>query len=218
METSLLKQINETVLANQTLFEAIDALVPSEDFLETLSLTLNESAEHLLGKAYAQVNAGKSVDPRTADVVVGLFALGDPNAKDKINQQLKTLGKQGTPLMVALQLAGDDEAVNDVLQKAGAEYAQASGQGAPFQLKNLMLGGNVLDQNQRTALGQRLQRAQTSFRNAAAKLTAAQQPQQASGGASAMAAPASTKAPAAAPRPMNMATATTGAPAAAPAM
>jgi len=177
MEINLLKQINETVIANQIFFETIDSLLPSEEFLETLPLKLNETAEALLGKAFAQVQAGKSVDPTEANTIVGLFALGDPTMKEKINSQLTQLNKQGTPLMVALQLAGDDAGVNAVLQQAGAEYAKASGQGAPFQLKNLMIGGNVLDQNQRTALGQRLQKAQTSFRNAAAKMSAAQQSQ-----------------------------------------
>jgi|GEM_PF-4211809 len=205
MDLSLLKQVNNSVRTQQAFYEAFDALTPSDETIETLPQVLVETAEAVMGKAFAQVGAGKNVAMDDANLIMGLYALGDPNMKGKAFQQIQTLGKGGTPLLVALQLAGDDAGVTNVLRQIGNEYVQASGQGVPFQIKNMMLGGNVLDQNQRAALSQRLQRAQSSFRNAAAKMQASQQ----KGGGVATPAPktlaTTSGAPATPVRPMNLA-------------
>lgn len=177
MNLTLLKQINETLLNQKAFFEAVDALTPDEKFLETVPQVLVETAEAAMGRAFAQVGAGKNVSQEDADLVMGLYSLGDPASKDKTLQQVTALRKGGVPLLVALQLAGDDAQVTNILRQAGKNYVQASGQGVPFQIKNMMLGGNVLDQNQRAALAKRLQLAQTSFRNAAAAMQAKTQGQ-----------------------------------------
>lgn len=178
MNFALLKQVNESVLKQITLIEAIDTFELTDDIIAAFPQTLIESAEAMLGRAFAQIGAGKNISDEDASLIMGLYSLGDPNMKDKTLQQITALRKGGIPLLVALQLAGDDAGVSNVLRQAGKEYVQASGNGNPYQIQTLLLHGNVLDQNQRAALGQRLQKAQTALRNAAAAMQASQQQKQ----------------------------------------
>jgi hypothetical protein len=174
MDLTLLKQVNESIINQTAFFEAVDAITPDENFLATTPQVLVETAEAALGKAFAQLGAGKNLSDEDANLVMGLYSLGDPGSKDKTLQQVLALRKGGLPLLVALQLAGDDAQVTNILRDAGKAYVQASGNGTPYQLQTMMLHGNVLDQNQRAALTQRLQRAQSAFRNAAAAMQAQQ--------------------------------------------
>jgi len=209
MDLTLLKQINELALNQKTFFESVDAITPEETFLATLPQVLVETAEAAVGKAFAQLSAGKNISGEEADLIMGLFSLGDPGSKDKTLQQVMALRKGGLPLLVALQLAGDDAQITNILRQAGKSYVQASGNGTPYQLQTMMLHGNVLDQNQRQALTQRLQRAQGAFRNAAAAMQANSQGQQKTSQGPATPAPktmATSTGNAASPvRPMNLA-------------
>lgn len=178
MDLTLLKQVNELTINQKAFFEAVDAITPDETFLATTPQVLVETAEAALGKAFSQIGAGKNLSDEDANLVMGLYSLGDPGSKEKTLQQVMALRKGGLPLLVALQLAGDDAQITNILRAAGKAYVQASGNGTPYQLQTMMLHGNVLDQTQRQALTQRLQRAQGAFRIAAASMQASQQGQQ----------------------------------------
>jgi len=164
---SLLKEINQTVTNLDSLCENIE--VPSEKTLSNFDVALIETAESLLGKVFAQVGASKAIDQNTANIVMGLYALGNKELGPQIQQQMSSLGKQGTPLKVALQLAGDDEQVNKVLATFGEQYASANREGQPWQIRNMLVGANVLDANQRDAVKKILQKAQQQYRVALSK-------------------------------------------------
>lgn len=174
MEISLIKQIQESVNQETAFWEGVDATTPTTEIADKCSTVVLESAEKLMNKIYAQLGAGKPIEQTDANTAMGLYALADPTIGKKLQEQLMALKKQGTPIRVALQLAGDDAAVNQILQSYGEQYVNNSQQGVPYKLRSMMLSGNVLDEKQRQVIMSRVQRAGAMFRESLAKQQAAE--------------------------------------------